>query len=119
MVTMRFAKDVNWDNPPPGDFLTDVKEKVLRKDEKTGAEMLLLKIPGDGIHEAAHAHPDADQWTYCLYGEFETPDGTRVPAEGLFLFVPKGEKHSGTTKVTKETIGLMFWNGPRRRIIME
>jgi quercetin dioxygenase-like cupin family protein len=119
MVTMSFEKDIAWADPPPGDFLTDVKEKVLRKDEDTGAEMLLLKIPGDGIHEAPHAHPDADQWTYILSGEFEMADGSRLSADGLFLFVPKGEKHSGTAKVTKETLGVMFWNGPRQRTIME
>jgi hypothetical protein len=49
-VTVKMnGKDVEGEDPPKGDFLTDVKIKVLWRDEKTGAYFRLIKIPVGGI----------------------------------------------------------------------
>jgi 2,4'-dihydroxyacetophenone dioxygenase len=104
------ANTLEWEEPPRGYYLTDVKQKVLWEDDKTGAMMALVKFPV-GVADKIHAHPEANQFVYILSGEIERDDGSRVPVEGMFGHFPKGEKH-GATKITKETIILFYWDGP-------
>ena len=104
------AKTIAWEDPPRGYYLTAVKQKVLWKDEKTGAMMALVKFPV-GVADKIHTHPEANQFTYILSGEIEREDGSQVPGEGIFAHIPKGEKH-GRTKITKESIMLFYWDGP-------
>ncbi len=106
------AKGIEWEDPPRGYYLTDVKQKVLWRDEETGAMMALLKFPV-GVADEIHSHPEANQLIYCLTGEIESPDGIRTPMDGVFTHTPKGEKH-GASKCTKEAIILFYWDGPQR-----
>jgi len=110
MPTMVNAKKLEWQDPPRGYYLTDVKQKVLWTDDETGATMVLLKFPV-GVADKIHSHPEANQFCYGLSGEIEMPDGNSVPVEGTLSFFPRGEKH-GATKVTKECIILFYWDGP-------
>lgn len=104
------SKKLDWEDPPRGYYLTDVKQKVLWKDEKTGATMALIKFPV-GVADEIHAHPEANQFIFCLEGEVEDEEGNRMPMDGHFGYTPKGVKH-GASKVTKESLLLFFWDGP-------
>jgi len=107
------SKNVEWEAPPEGHYLTDVKQKVLWIDEETGATIALLKFPV-GVEGEGHVHPEANQYNYGLSGEVERPDGSRVSIEGKLNIVPKGERH-GNANFTKESISLFFWDGPPTR----
>ena len=104
------SKEKDWEDPPRGYYITEVKQKVLWVDEETGATMALVKFPV-GVADEIHSHPEANQLMYGLTGEVELPDSNRMPVEGIFTYTPKGEKH-GASKVTKESIVLFYWDGP-------
>lgn len=105
---------LEWEDPPKGYYLTDVKQKVLWKDEETGASWVLMKWP-IGVLDRKHSHPGANQYTFALEGEVELPDGTKVPAKNMFTFTGKGLEHGGT-KISKETLVLFYWDGPARPV---
>jgi quercetin dioxygenase-like cupin family protein len=104
------AKTLEWEAPPRGYYLADVKQKVLWEDEKTGAMVALLKFP-IGVVDKVHSHPGANQLIYGLSGEVELGDGSKLPVEGIFAHIPRGEKH-GATNCTKESLFLFYWDGP-------
>ena len=114
-------KDIEWEDPPKGDFLTDVKIKTLWRDEKTGAHFRLIKIPVGGLWELPHVHPGASHWTLMVSGEAEFPNGTRMTASEdnyIFMHNPKGEKHAfyEGVKVVKECVALQYFDGPSTRV---
>ena len=111
-------KDLEWEEPPRNYYLTDVKQKTLWKDEKTGATLVLIKFP-EGVADKIHSHPEANQMVIGLSGEMEMPDGTiaTLTPTSVFYF-DKGEKH-GASRITKECITLFFWDGPPRPEIEE
>lgn len=111
--TFMSFEDIPWTNPPVNFYLTHVKEKILWQNEYTGAVMMLTKTPV-GIVTQVHYHPNANQWNIGYYGEIETKEGTRQNLEGTIAFVPKGELH-GTGKVVKETLLLVYFDGPRTK----
>jgi len=53
-------EDLEWEDPPRGYYLTDVKQKTLWKDEKSGATLALIKFP-EGVADKIHSHPEANQ----------------------------------------------------------
>ena len=106
---------MEWEDAPKGNFLTKVKQRVLWKNEKTGATAVLYKYPL-GLADPGHRHPDANQWVYAICGECELPAGTRVPMEGIFGYSPKNEIHGAGFNVTQEAIILHIWDGPPTRI---
>ncbi len=111
-------KDSAWEDAPRGYYLSDVKQKTLWEDKKTGALMVLLKFP-PGVADKIHSHPEANQIAIGLTGEVLMPDGRVNPVEpNLGVCIDKATKH-GATEFTKETIGLFFWDGPPRPIFDE
>ena len=102
--------EIEWEDTPRGYYLTDVKQKTLWKDEKTGATLALIKFP-EGVADKIHSHPEANQIVLGLSGEMEMPDGSLTPVSpnSVYLF-DKGEKH-GATMVTKDVLTLFFWDG--------
>jgi quercetin dioxygenase-like cupin family protein len=120
-VTVKMnGKDVEWEDPPKGDFLTDVKIKVLWRDEKTGAYFRLIKIPVGIDHELRHIHPEASHWSFIVSGEAELANGTKMTASEdnyLFMYNPKGEEHGlKGIKYTKEFVVLQYFDGPPTRV---
>jgi hypothetical protein len=89
------GKEIRWEDPPKGEFFTDVKAHVLWQDKKTGANLTILKAPKSEKNVMApHAHPNANEWAMYLAGEFETADGTRItisPDNNIFAFSPKAK----------------------------
>lgn len=116
------GKEVEWKDAPKGHYITDVKEHVLWKDESTGAMLALRKIPKGGRHEHPHIHPDANHWMFILSGELVRKDGsTGSWSENDYMFgvAPRGEKHGGASQlkeITKEIIGLWFFDGPQTKV---
>ena len=110
-------KDIEWEEPPRGYYLTKVKQKVLWEDKNTGATLALIKFP-EGVADKIHSHPGANQVTIGLSGEVEMPpNGIIAPIQpDRSMIISKGEKH-GATRFTKEGIVLFFWDGFPRPVI--
>ena len=104
------ANQLEWEDPPRGYYLTDVKQKVLWENKETGAMMVLVKFP-EGIADKIHSHPRAGQFIYGLSGSIESDEELPLSVDGLFLHMLQGEKHGGTN-MTEETILLFYWDGP-------
>ena len=102
---------IEWSDPPRGYYQTAVKQKVLYKNEETGALMALVKFP-KGLGDDMHAHPKANQYTFWLDGEMIDADGKHIPLKGLYIYFPKGMEH-GKTIFSKESIALFYWDGPQ------
>jgi len=69
------SNQLEWEDPPRGYYLTDVKQKLLWNDDETGASWVLMKFPV-GVLDKRHCHPDANQFAFVLEGEAERPDGS-------------------------------------------
>jgi hypothetical protein len=110
-----FPHEMEWQDTPKGFYLTPAKEKILWQNPDTGAMITLTKFP-IGLSDAPHIHPEATVMGYVLSGEMERPDGTIVSfPPHVFNCRPKGMLDMGY-KITKETILLAFWDGPRTKI---
>jgi hypothetical protein len=109
--------NLEWEDTAPEDFYSDVKRKVLWKNDATGALFVLLKVP-PGIMEPLHYHTESNKWALALSGECELPDGTRMPMEGVYGYIAKGTPHVHP-KVTKETLILCYFNGPRTKTLIQ
>ena len=111
-IIMVNSNGLEWEDPPRGYYLTDVKQKVLWKDEEIGAQWVLMKWPV-GVLDKKHTHPEANQYMFALEGEAELPNGVKVPIKNLFTYTKKELEH-GETKLTKESLVLFYWDGPSR-----
>ncbi len=90
--------------------LAGVHEKMLWRDEKTGASVALIKFDqGAGIPEP-HAHA-SNQMMYCLSGRYEYTRTGLVLTPGVFYCNPKGAVH-GPTYAHEETVVLEIYDGP-------
>ena len=90
--------------------LQGVHEKMLWRNEKTGASIALIKVEqGVGIPEP-HAH-DSNQFMYCLKGRYEYLPTGLVLVPGSFYCNPKGMVH-GPTLAHEETVFIEIYDGP-------
>jgi len=105
---------VEWQDAPKGFYLTDVKEKILWQNKKTGAMFLLGKAP-IGLSDTPHTHPEANMLSYLLSGELELPNGNIRKLAGRSGFQPKGTLDVGY-KFVKEALLLVYWDGPRTKV---
>ena len=90
--------------------LKGVSEKMLWRNEDTGASMALIKFAqGAGI-PAPHYHA-SNQFMFCLKGRYEyTKTGVTLTA-GSFYCNPKGNVH-GPAVAQEETIVVEIYDGP-------
>jgi len=102
---------LEWADPPRGYYKSPVKQKILHKDEKTGALLALVKFP-KGLGDDVHSHPKANQHVFWLEGELMDESGKRIPLKGLYGFFPKGLVH-GKSVFAKDSIALFYWDGPQ------
>ena len=98
------TKDKTW-QPGPYD---GVELMLLHKHETTGGVAVLRKFKA-GHTIPAHTHPNANEWTYVLSGEWEEADVTYT--NGALFFAPKGIKH-GPHIARTEVISLTIFDGP-------
>ena len=90
--------------------LKGISEKMLWRDEATGASIALIRFAkGSGIPQP-HFHA-ANQFMFCLQGKYEyTPNGVTLTA-GSFYCNPKGNVH-GPAVAHEETIVIEIYDGP-------
>ncbi|WP_454874676.1 cupin domain-containing protein [Paraburkholderia xenovorans] len=90
--------------------LKGVHEKMLWRDEATGASIALIRFEkGVGIPQP-HSHA-SNQFMFCLSGKYEyTSTGVTLVA-GSFYCNPKGLVH-GPTLAHEETIVVEVYDGP-------
>lgn len=90
--------------------LAGVSEKMLWRDEATGASIALIKFDkGAGI-PAPHSHA-SNQFMFCLEGKYEYTASRTVLTAGSFYANPKGNVH-GPTLAHEDTVVLEIYDGP-------
>lgn len=100
------SHDVPWREKS----LKGVWEKMMWRDESTGASIALIRFEkGAGI-PAPHSHA-SNQSMFCLKGRYEYLRTGVVLTQGCFYLNPKGLVH-GPTIAHEETIVLEIYDGP-------
>jgi len=90
--------------------LKGLSEKMLWRDDTTGASIALIKFAkGSGI-PALHYHA-SNQFMFCLKGKYEYTATKTVLTAGSFYCNPKGNVH-GPAIAHEETIVLEVYDGP-------
>ena len=90
--------------------LAGIHEKMLWRDEATGASIALIKFEkGVGI-PMPHSHA-ANQFMFCLSGHYEYTSTGVTLKPGSFYCNPKGNVH-GPTRAHEETVVLEIYDGP-------
>jgi quercetin dioxygenase-like cupin family protein len=90
--------------------LKGLSEKMLWRDEATGASIALIRFEkGSGI-PAPHYHA-SNQFMFCLKGRYEYISTRTVLTAGSFYCNPKGNVH-GPAIAHEETIVLEVYDGP-------
>jgi quercetin dioxygenase-like cupin family protein len=90
--------------------LRGVHEKLLWRDEKTGASIALIRIESSfGIPEP-HSHA-SNQFMFCLEGRYEYTATGLVLTPGVFYWNPKGNVH-GPTVAHEDTVFIEVFDGP-------
>ncbi len=98
------------DQPWREKSLKGVHEKMLWRDEATGASIALIRFEkGVGI-PAPHSHA-SNQFMFCLQGHYEYTSTGVTLTTGSFYCNPKGNVH-GPTKAHEETVVLEIYDGP-------
>jgi 2,4'-dihydroxyacetophenone dioxygenase len=90
--------------------LKGISEKMLWRDDATGASIALIKFDkGAGIAQP-HFHA-SNQFMFCLRGRYEyTSTGVTLTA-GSFYCNPKGNVH-GPAIAHEETVVIEIYDGP-------
>jgi 2,4'-dihydroxyacetophenone dioxygenase len=90
--------------------LKGISEKMLWRDEATGASIALIRFEkGSGIPQP-HLHA-ANQFMYCLEGRYEYTATGVVLTPGSFYWNPKGNVH-GPAIAHEDTIVVEMYDGP-------
>jgi quercetin dioxygenase-like cupin family protein len=90
--------------------LPGLHEKMLWRDEATGASIALIRFEaGAGIPEP-HRHA-SNQFMFCLRGRYEYTRTKVVLTPGALYCNPKGNVH-GPTVAHEETVVLEIYDGP-------
>lgn len=90
--------------------LKGVFEKMLWRDEATGASIALIKFAKGASIPKPHSHA-SNQFMYCLSGSYEyTSTGVKL-LPGSFYCNPKGKVH-GPTLAHDETVVVEIYDGP-------
>ena len=100
------TNDVAWREKS----LKGVHEKMLWRDEATGASIALIRFNKGASIPTPHLHA-SNQFMFCLYGHYEyTATGVTLRA-GSFYCNPKGNVH-GPTLAHEETVVVEIYDGP-------
>jgi anti-sigma factor ChrR (cupin superfamily) len=102
--------DVN-DMPWQSASTPGIKFKVLYRDEKTGAQTLLLKFE-PGAKTPLHQHTGLEQ-TFVLEGSLSDHDGTI--AAGNFVWRQAGSIHQATSG-PEGSLHIAFFSSPNRML---
>lgn len=90
--------------------LEGISEKMLWRDEETGASIALIRFAkGAGIPEP-HKHA-SNQFMFCLSGAYEYTNTGVLLEDGSFYCNPKGNVH-GPAVAREDTVVLEIYDGP-------
>jgi len=90
--------------------LAGVSEKMLWRDENSGASIALIRFDKGTSIPKPHLHA-SNQFMFCLSGKYEyTSTGVTLVA-GSFYCNPKGNVH-GPTLAHEDTIVVEIYDGP-------
>ncbi len=90
--------------------LAGLSQKMLWRDEETGASIALVRFErGSGI-PTPHVHA-SNQFMYCLAGRYEYTETGNTLLPGSFYWNPKGSTH-GPTYAHETSILLEIYDGP-------
>ena len=100
------SNDMDW----RAKSLKGVHEKMLWRDESTGASVALIKFDkGTGIPQP-HLHA-SNQMMFCLSGHYEYTSTGVTLKPGSFYCNPKGNVH-GPTLAHEDTVVVEIYDGP-------
>lgn len=98
------------DMPWRAKSLQGVHEKMLWRDEATGASVALIKFEKGASIPTPHMHA-SNQMMFCLSGHYEyTATGVTLKP-GSFYCNPKGNVH-GPTLAHEDTVVVEIYDGP-------
>jgi 2,4'-dihydroxyacetophenone dioxygenase len=98
--------DLEWvDNS-----LACLAQKLLWRDDETGASIALVRFRAGAGVPSAHAHA-SNQFMFCLKGRYAYLPTGLVLTPGSFYWNPKGCLH-GPTRAEEESILLELYDGP-------
>ena len=90
--------------------LAGVHEKMLWRDEATGASIALIRFDKGASIPTPHLHA-SNQFMYCLQGHYEYTSTGVTLRPGSFYCNPKGNVH-GPTLAHEETVVVEMYDGP-------
>lgn len=90
--------------------LAGVHEKMLWRDEATGASIALIRFDKGASIPTPHLHA-SNQFMYCLQGHYEYTSTGVTLRPGSFYCNPKGNVH-GPTLAHEDTIVVEIYDGP-------
>ena len=90
--------------------LPGVSEKMLWRNEETGASIALIRFAKGASIPKPHRHA-SNQFMYCLSGKYEYTATGVVLLPGSFYCNPKGNVH-GPTLAHEETVVVEIYDGP-------
>lgn len=90
--------------------LRGVHEKMLWRDEATGASIALIRFDKGTSIPQPHSHA-SNQFMFCLSGKYEYTSTGVTLHPGSFYCNPKGNVH-GPTLAHDDTVVLEIYDGP-------
>ena len=90
--------------------LKGVSEKMLWRNEVSGASIALIKFAKNASIPTPHSHA-SNQFMYCLSGRYEYTATGKILVPQTFYCNPKDNVH-GPTIAHEETIMLEMYDGP-------
>jgi 2,4'-dihydroxyacetophenone dioxygenase len=100
------ANDLPW----RAKSLKGVHEKMLWRNEETGASIALIRFDKGASIPAPHSHA-SNQFMICLQGRYEYTKTGVVLTPGCFYWNPMGNVH-GPTLAHEETVVVEIYDGP-------
>jgi quercetin dioxygenase-like cupin family protein len=90
--------------------LKGIHEKMLWRNDKTGASIALIKFDAGAGIPKPHYH-SSNQFMFCLKGRYEYTSTGVVLTPGCFYCNPKGHVH-GPAVAREETVVVEIYDGP-------
>jgi len=90
--------------------LKGVFEKMLWRDESSGASIALIKFAKGASIPKPHSHA-SNQFMFCLSGKYEYTSTGVTLLPGSFYCNPKGKVH-GPTLAHEDTVVVEVYDGP-------
>lgn len=90
--------------------LAGLAQKMLWRDDESGASIALVRfLAGSGV-PSRHAHA-SNQFMFCLSGRYVYTATGIALTPGTFYWNPKGSLH-GPTRAEEDSVLLEFYDGP-------